>query len=215
VKTLGPKSVITGALGAIGLALFLSAAAAPPRQQSTATPATETVLTLDANQSKVHWTVDTTLHTVHGTFNLRDGTLHFDPQTGKAGGEIVVLASSGESGNDSRDARMHKEILETSKFPDAVFRPTLIEGVVAPSGPSDIKLHGIFSIHGADHDLVVPVHADLNDGHWKGTGKFHVPYTDWGIKDPSNFFLKVKHVVVVELDFSGETKPPKPHPSLQ
>jgi len=215
VKTLGPKSVITGALGAIGLALFLSAAAAPPRQQSTATPATETVLTLDANQSKVHWTVDTTLHTVHGTFNLRDGTLHFDPQTGKAGGEIVVLASSGESGNDSRDARMHKEILETAKFPDAVFRPTLIEGVVAPSGPSDIKLHGIFSIHGADHDLVVPVHADLNDGHWKGTGKFHVPYTDWGIKDPSNFFLKVKHVVVVELDFSGETKPPKPHPSLQ
>ncbi len=41
---------------------------------------------------------------------------------------------------------------------------------------------------------------------WRGTGKFEVPYVKWGIKDPSNFLLKVKPVVNVELEMSGEVR---------
>ena len=190
-----------------GLAIFLCAAAAPPRLQPTLASASQVALTLDPAQSKVRYTVDTTLHTVHGTFNLKSGSIHFDPGTGQAGGEIVVFATSGESGNDSRDKRMHQEILETAKYPEVVFHPTQVEGNVAPSGPSDVKLHGIFSIHGADHELTALVHAELAGAHWTATGKFELPYVTWGIKDPSNFFLKVKHVVNVELEMSGATKP--------
>ena len=202
----------TAALSIAGLAIFLSAAAAPPRIQSAPASTSEIALTLDPTQSKAHYTVDSTLHTVHGTFNLKSGSIHFDPSTGKAGGEIVVFATSGESGNDSRDKRMHKEILETGKYPEVVFHPTQVEGKVAASGPSDVKLHGIFSIHGADHELTALVHAELAGDHWRGTGKFEVPYVTWGIKDPSNFFLKVKHVVDVELEMSGATKPAEPAP---
>jgi polyisoprenoid-binding protein YceI len=197
----------TAVLSIAGLAIFLSAAAANPRLQSAPASTSEIALTLDPTQSKAHYTVDSTLHTVHGTFNLKSGSIHFDPSTGKAGGEIVVFATSGESGNDSRDKRMHKEILETGKYPEVVFHPTHVEGKVAASGPSDVKLHGIFSIHGADHELTALVHAELAGDHWTGTGKFEVPYVTWGIKDPSNFFLKVKHVVNVELEMSGATKP--------
>jgi polyisoprenoid-binding protein YceI len=143
---------------------------------------------------------------VHGTFAVKNGTVHFDPETGKAGGEVVVLATSGESGNGSRDARMHKEILETPKYPDAVFHPTQLEGKVAPTGTSDVKLHGVLSIHGSDHELVALVHADLSGDHWKGTSTFDVPYIQWGIKDPSNFILKVKPVVNVEFEMSGDVK---------
>jgi polyisoprenoid-binding protein YceI len=191
------------------LALFLSAAAPLPQPQATQAAVSEIVLTLDPAQSRVHWTVDSTWHRVHGTFALKSGTVHFDPETGKAGGEIVVFAPSGQSGNSSRDRRMHKEILETAKYPDVIFRPTRVEGKVDQSGGSDVKLGGVFSIHGADHDLTALVHAELTGDRWRGTSKFEVPYVKWGIKDPSNFLLKVKPVVNVELEMSGEIKAAK------
>lgn len=195
-----------GAVAVLGLVAFLVAAAPLPQAPSTQAMVSEIVLTLDPAQSKVRWTVDSTLHTVHGTFTLKNGTVHFDPETGKAGGEIVVYAPSGESGNSSRDSRMHKEILETAKYPDVVFRPTQVEGKVGQSGASDVKLSGVFSVHGADHDLTALVHAELTGDRWRGTGKFEVPYVQWGIKNPSNFLLKVKPVVNVELEMSGEVK---------
>ena len=203
------RSLTVAALAVLGLALFLAAAA--PLPQSPATPAgvSDIVLTLDPAQSSVHWTLDSTLHAVHGTFTLKSGTLHFDPETGKAGGEILVLATSGESGNSSRDARMHKEILETPTYPEVIFRPTQVEGKVSQSGVSDVKLNGVLSIHGADHDLTALVHAELTGDRWRGTSKFEVPYVKWGIKNPSNFLLKVKPVVSVELEMSGEVKAAK------
>jgi polyisoprenoid-binding protein YceI len=201
------RSFVAGLLALAALAIFLTATAAPPRVQTTTAPAQEIVLTLDPAQSKVHWAVDSSLHTVHGAFNLKSGSVHFDPVTGKAGGEIVVSAASGESGNDSRDKRMHKEIVESAKYPEIVFHPTQVEGKVAPSGASDVTLHGRFSIHGSDHELTAQVHAELNGDHWTGTGQFEVPYVSWGIKDPSNFFLKVKKVVNVQLEMSGAARP--------
>jgi len=206
MRAFGLKSLSVGALAVLGLALFLPAAAPLPQPQATEAAVSEIVLTLDPAQSRVHWAVDSSLHTVHGTFALKSGTVHFDLESGKAGGEIVVLAASGESGNSSRDRRMHKEILETAKYPDVFFRPTQVEGKVGQSGASDVKLGGVFSIHGADHDLTAPVHAELMGDRWRGTSKFEVPYVKWGIKNPSNFLLKVKPVVNVELEMSGEVK---------
>ncbi|MGA3089626.1 MAG: YceI family protein [Terriglobales bacterium] len=185
-----------------GLGLAFSTPASV-QAQAASPVVSETVLTLDPVQCKVHWTVDSTLHTVHGTFALTRGSVHFDPRTGKAGGEIVVYAPSGESGNTSRDKRMHREILETSKYPEVAFRPLQIEGKVSPSGASDVKLNGVFSIHGTDHDLTAVVHAELSGNRWNGNSKFVVPYVKWGIKDPSNFLLKVNPVVSVELEISG------------
>ena len=202
-------SLSVGALAAVGLALLLSAAPTLPQQQATQTAVSEIVLTLDSAQSKVHWSVESTLHTVHGTFTVKNGTVHLDPETGKAGGEIVVFAASGESGNDSRDARMHKEILETAKYPDVVFRPTQVEGKVGQSGASDVKISGVFSIHGGDHDLTALVHAELMGDRWRGTSKFAVPYVKWGIKNPSNLLLRVKPVVNVDLEMSGKIEAAK------
>jgi polyisoprenoid-binding protein YceI len=193
--------------GAIaGIAIFLSASAAPPLSQVTQPATQDVVLSLDLAQCKVHFTVDSTLHTVHGTFNLKNGFLRIDPATGKAAGEIVVSASSGDSGNSSRDAKMHKEVLESKKYPEVDFKPTQVEGNFALSGPSDVKLHGVFSLHGGTHDLVVPVHAEINGDRWKGTSKFQVPYLQWGMKDPSNFLLKVTSDVDIELELGGSWK---------
>src|ERR1700722_1925697 len=143
----------TVSIASLAFCVALIPSAAAPQQQAAPAATSELVLTIDPSQSKVHWMVDSTLHTVHGTFALKSGTLHFSRQTGKAGGEIVVYAPSGESGNASRDKRMHQEILETEKYPDVVFRPQQVEGSVLRSGASNVTLSGVFSIHGTDHPL--------------------------------------------------------------
>jgi len=209
MRLLRAGSLGIGAWAVLSLASSLGAAAPLSPRQATQAAVPEIVLTLDPAQSRLHWTVNSTVHTVHGTFALKSGTVRFDPDTGKAGGEITVFAPSGESGNRSRDKRMHKEILETAKYPDVIFRPTQVEGKVVQSGPSDVKVAGVFTIHGADHDLTALVHAELAGDRWRGTSKFEVPYVQWGIKDPSNFLLKVKPVVIVELEMSGEVKAAK------
>jgi polyisoprenoid-binding protein YceI len=185
------------------VAMLVWAAPAPPRPQAAQTATHEIALTFDPAQTKVHCIVDSTLHTVHGSFALKSGSLQFDPQTGKTTGTIVVNVLSGETGNSSRDQRMHKEILETWKFAEATFRPSQIDGQVSLTAPSDFKVKGIITLHGMDHELIADVHSEFTGDHWKGTAKFDVPYTKWGIKDPSNFLLKVKPVVNVELELAG------------
>lgn len=204
----GLKSA-AAAVGTIcGLAAFLPTLAARPVPQAAKAAVQEVVLVLDPAQCKVHFTVDSTLHTVHGTFNLKSGMVHFDPDSGKAGGEIVVFTTSGDTGNGSRDARMHKEILETAKYPDAMFHPSQVEGRVARVGASEVKLHGVILLHGQEHEIVVPVHVELASDRWAGKTSFEVPYIQWGMKDASNWLLKVKPIVHVEMEMAGSVKSP-------
>src|SRR5205809_908826 len=84
-----------------------------PQHAAPQTAANEIILGIDPVQSKVHWTLESTVHTVHGSFAFKKGNLQVDTSTGKAGGEIIVDATSGNSGNDGRDKKMHKEVLES------------------------------------------------------------------------------------------------------
>ena len=197
------RNLITGS-ALFAFAVLLSAAAAHrPPQVPAAVTTKEIVLTIDPAQSTVHYTISSSLHTVHGTFAVKRGTLRLDPATSKAAGEIVVDAVSGESGNDSRDKKMHKEVLESNKFTDIIFRPDSVQGAVQPQGSSSAQLHGVFVLHGSEHEMTVPVQAELKSGQWKGTATFSVPYNDWGLKNPGNFILKVEHVVNIEVDMAG------------
>jgi polyisoprenoid-binding protein YceI len=174
-----------------------------PQHAAPQSPASEIVLGLDPAQSKVHWTLGTTLHTVHGTFAFKSGKLHLDPATGKAGGEIVVFATSGDSGDDSRDKKMHKEVLESGQYPDVIFRPDRVEGKIAAQGTFMVQVHGIFVLHGSEHELAVPVQAEFAGDHWTASAKFDVPFIDWGLKNPSKFLLKVNHAVEIDLELKG------------
>src|SRR5689334_20646410 len=88
----------------------------------------ETALDLDPAQTHVEFTLGAVLHTVHGTFQLKRAALRYDLATGKASGEIVIDARSGQTGNDSRDKKMHKSILESERYPEIVFLPDRVDG---------------------------------------------------------------------------------------
>ena len=192
-----------------GIALLaLLVVSALPQHAAPQIPAGKIVLDIDPAKSNVHWTLGSTLHTVHGTFGVKNGTIQVDPSNGKANGEIVADATSGKSDNDSRDKKMHKEVLESVRYPDVVFRPDRIDGKISRQGTFTAQVHGIFVLHGKEHELSVPVEAELSGDHWSGSGKFSVPFIDWGLKNPSNFFLKVDHAVEIELELKGKLQSP-------
>src|SRR5579864_8853807 len=144
--------------------------------------AQQKTFTLDPAQTKVNFTVDSTLHTVHGDFRLKRGSIHFDNATGQAGGEIVVDSASGESGSDGRDKRMHKDILESPKYSDIVFTPQRIKGTVTAEGRSQIEVEGTLTMHGKSKPATMPLEVQLQSGAG-GTadGSFTVKYQEWGM----------------------------------
>jgi len=159
----------------------------------------EAPLRLDASTSKVKFTLSSVLHTVHGEFRLKEGTLRFDPSTGKISGQVIVDARSGQSGNTSRDGRMHREILDAERYPEIAFRPDRVEGAIAPAGASQVKIHGVFSIHGGDHEITVPADVRTIGGDYDVTARFDVPYVKWGIKNPGTFILRVSETAQITI----------------
>jgi len=169
---------------------------------------TGVVLDFVPAKTTVTFTLGDTLHTVHGAFELKRGRLNYNPSTGDMSGEVVLDATSGHTGNGMRDKKMHKEILESAKYPEIVFHPDRVEGKVLPEGASTVQVHGVFSIHGADHEMTLPVQVEMAPDHWATTAHFVVPYTKWGIKNPSTFLLRVSGSVEIDVHASGLN--PKP-----
>lgn len=170
---------------------------------SAASSVPEFVLRMDPQHTTINFTLADVLHTVRGTFKLKRGELHLDPASNRLSGEIVVDAKSGESGNSMRDRKMHRELLESDRYPEIIFRPDRIEGSVPPEGKASVRVHGIFSIHGSDHELSVPAEVSMFPDHWTAALHFSVPYVNWGIKNPSTLFLRVSESVDIDLTTAG------------
>ena len=158
---------------------------------------------LDPAQTRIEFTLGDILHTVHGSFRLYSGAIHFDPASGEADGELIVDAASGDSGNGSRDGKMKKEILEVGKYPEIVFVARRIVGHVPAQGDGAVDVQGVFQIHGADHDLTLHVPLTVGNGTVKLTTQFVVPYQAWGMKNPSTLFLRVDNTVQIKITGLG------------
>jgi len=168
--------------------------------------AQQATLNFDPAQTTVNFTLSDVLHTVHGSFKLKAGQIHFAPDTNTISGEIVVDAASGNSDSTGRDGKMHKEILESARYSEVTFRPDRVEGNVIVPGTSLVQVHGRFGIHGAEHEITVPAQVELVPDRWSLTVHFAVPYVKWGMKDPSTFILRVGKAVDIDLHAVG----PKP-----
>lgn len=162
-------------------------------------------LEIDPAATVIRWTLVDPLHTVHGTFKLKKGDVWLDTASGRAGGSLVVDATSGESGSKARDNRMHKNVLESGRYPEFTFVPERIEGPVLLNGANDseVQLFGRLTIHGATHDVALKVKGRLDQQALRATLSFAVPYVEWGMKDPSNFLIKVRDTVDIEIAAVG------------
>ena len=175
-----------------GILLFTAAATAE-----------ETVVEFDPGRTKVEFTLADVLHTVKGTFKLKTGKIHFDPSTGAAGGSLIIDARSGDSGSSARDSRMHKNILESQKYPEITFTVRRVNGRVAAEGDSQVEVEGTFNIHGADHPLKLVAKVGVKDAQITASMHFVVPYAQWGMKNPSTFILRVSDKVDIDIQAQG------------
>jgi polyisoprenoid-binding protein YceI len=167
------------------------------------TSAQQAALEIDPARTTVHYTLSTSLHTVHGTFKLKSGKADLDLSTGKASGLIVIDAASGESGNNGRDSKMHKEILESQKYPEIRFTPGEVEGHVEMQGDSQVEVKGTFSLHGQDHEFVIPAAVHIAGSELTLDMSFSIPYIKWGLKNPSTFILRASDRVELSIHAIG------------
>lgn len=157
----------------------------------------------DPAATEIQWKLSGNAHDTHGTFRLKSGEVTFDPGTGAAEGELLVDLASGESGNQSRDSKMQTDVLESSKYPEAFFHPMKITGAVTAGATETVSAEGTFNIHGADHPLKLEIQVKIEGNQATATTHFSVPYVAWGMKDPSNFLLRVGKEVAVDIVAHG------------
>ena len=179
----------------IAIALALS-----PSAVAQAKPANALDFNLDPATTAIHWTLNTNIHTVHGTFKLKNGAVHIDPATGNASGLIVIDATSGDSGDSARDKRMNNVVLETTKYPDITFRPTHVEGKVDLAAAGPITVNGVMNLHGQDHPMQMTVNLHPKDATIASETHFTIPYVAWGMKDPSVMMFRTEKQVAIDID---------------
>jgi polyisoprenoid-binding protein YceI len=129
-----------------------------------------------------------------------------DPQTGVAQGEVLVDVASGQSGSHGRDERMQRDVLESTKFPQAIFHPEKVVGSITGAAQQNVTVQGTFTIHGGDHPLELAMSIQIAGGSVTATTHFAVPYVAWGMKDPSTFVLRVGKRVDVDVVAKGSVE---------
>jgi hypothetical protein len=158
---------------------------------------------VNPDASEVKMTLKTTHELVNGTFHVQSGSIDFDRSAPKMSGSVVVLAGSGKTGNNSRDKKMNKDILEVNRHATVSFEPKTYTGAIAASGDSTIQITGIFTLLSTPHEITVPMLVHLDGA--GATAKAHLvlPYVQWGLKNPTFLFWKVDNDVAIDLFLTG------------
>jgi polyisoprenoid-binding protein YceI len=160
-------------------------------------------LELDPGRTQINFSLQGSLHTANGRFKLKRGAVRLDPATGEADGILIVDAASGDSGNRKRDTGMKEDVLEAPRYPEISFVPQHVEGEAASEGEFPLKVHGVLSLHGAEHDITLDALVHVVGDEVTVSSRFIVPYVEWGLKDPSIFLLWVADKVEVRVNLVG------------
>ena len=182
---------------AYSLALALSTFVVP------STLAQHQTFTIDPDASQVNMTLHSTHEIVNGTFHVQTGSIDYDRSAAAISGSVVVAAGSGRTGNDSRDKKMNRDILNAQQYTTVSFAPKTYTGNISPAGDSTIQVTGVFTLLGTPHDMTIPLQLHI-DGH-NCTAKAHlvIPYVKWGLKDPSFLVFRVDKEVSIDLNLVG------------
>jgi polyisoprenoid-binding protein YceI len=165
------------------------------------------VLALSPGATKIGFTLAATLHTVRGSLQLLRGELHFDAESGSASGEIAIDARSAKTGNGTRDATMHEDVLESERYPEIVFTAEHLQLKRSAADRGEAVLSGRVRLHGDEHKLEIPAHLERDGDAVRIDARFRIPYVEWGLRDVSNLLLHVGPEVEVRVEAKTRYEP--------
>ncbi len=158
---------------------------------------------LDPARTTINFRLKATLHSVDGRLPVISGSLELDPSTGAVDGAIVADATGAETGNRSRDEKMHARVLRSPAHPHVTFTPRSFEGDLPSEGFGRLTLVGAIELLGTAHPVSLPVNVEILGDGFTAEAQFDVPYVRWGLDDPSTFVLRVAKTVQVTLRAEG------------
>lgn len=170
---------------------------------STALAQTRT-FTVNPGASTVNMTLKTNHDTVSGSFHVQSGSIEYNSSADTMQGSVVVAAGSGDTGNQSRDKKMDKDILETQKYTTITFVPKSYTGTIAASGDSTIQVAGTMTLLNKPHDITLPMQVHMDGSSCTVKSNFEIPYVQWGLKDPSFLIFKAEKQVGIRLNLIGQ-----------
>lgn len=178
-----------------GVCVVAAPAAAEPRE-----------LVLDPTATSITFELGAVLHSVEGRAPLTSGVLRFDDAGGPVTGEIVVDAAGATTDMESRDAKMHGEVLESARAPRIVFHPERLDVVQRDESSAQVNLTGEIELLGRRHPLTLPATLQANGDRLSIQSQVTLPYVEWGLRDVSTFVLRVDKTVSITIHAEGTLK---------
>jgi len=103
---------------------------------------------------------------------------------------------------------MHEEVLESARYPEAIFRSTGISGLRDQGkGEFSLQLQGDLTLHGQTRSISIPVALRTTPGQLRATGRYLLKQNDFGIRPYSTAggAIKVKNEVVIEFEITARS----------
>jgi hypothetical protein len=67
-----------------------------------------------------------------------------------------------------------------------------------------VEVQGVLKLHGSDHPLTLIFHVQVSGDKLTAHTIFEIPYQQWGLKNPSTFFLRVSDKVLMDIQAAGK-----------
>lgn len=142
------------------------------------------------------------------------GDVRFDRETPDRSSVLMLaqtnsLAVAGEVTEKDRseiERMMRNEVLETSRYPEAVFMSTNVSMNRIADDRYQARINGSLSLHGVTHSHTIDAHVMVNGNYLRAQGEFPLRQSDYNIKQVSVMggTLKVKDEVKLSFDIVGE-----------
>jgi polyisoprenoid-binding protein YceI len=150
------------------------------------------------------------------TFAIRDfdGAAIFRPDAPESASLRLKVRTSSlslqddvkEKDKQEIEQQMHKEVLETEKYPEIIFETSRVAATKTGDGEYRADISGTLKLHGVSKSHTMTANLSVKGGTLRATGSFPLRQTDYGIKLVSALAgaLKVKNEVKFEFDIQAK-----------